>query len=273
MLRVRSDALLGDDEGRRWFRGQLFHGLAYEVEADGRVAGLVSMVAGRAADPSSDWLPLPPGGVRADRASLEMAGDYGPWTWLGLPVCGVVYSFAVDGTCSVEETFDDGLPDDRGRRAWYGSGAPNILVEQAGSTVWFEDGSVRTRRIDDVLLLNLIVSEQGWLRGIVLKGASLLDVDSIARRPFAAKLLLLGAGVDDALLARLAALASFRDVQRLAVTETALGRAAVDVLASAERLLSVTLEGNAGLGSIEAERLRALRPEMMVELRGSVDEG
>jgi hypothetical protein len=264
MLRVRSSALVVDDQGHLRFAGELFSGLAYRAEADGGVPAIDIIEGGRARGISDDWLDLPEGGARVDRSSLQAAGDYGPYLWHGAPVTGVVYTFDRAGPCLVEELYRDGLPTDDAMRAWYRTGALKQLVRGEEGSAWFEDGRLQAKGADDTTLLNLIVHEDGRLGGLTLADATLLDLAATAQLPLADELFLIGPAIDTALLTALRDRTALAAVPRLRLIETSAGPEVVDLLVTFEGLQELWLRQNPGLQLADAERLRALRPGCVV---------
>jgi hypothetical protein len=262
-LRARLSALATDEEGRLCRMGVPFSGLAYCVADEGIVCEIKVVEKGTVIGPSSDWLDVGRG-RRLDRASLDLADDYGPLVWRGTPVDGVVYFFDTRGVCLVEEAYEAGQPTDAARREWYASGAPKALLRGSEGSAWFEDGRLRNRRGDGRTLLNLVVRQDGRLGGIVLQDQSLFDVATVRPMVLSDDVMLLGRGIDARLLGMLLDETELGAVPRLRLIETAIGPQDVGVLASLPGLGELWLAKNPSLSPHDADVLRARRPDCVV---------
>ena len=270
--RVRLNSLATDEAGRLCFRGQPFTGMAYRVDDDGIVQALECVDAGQRTGPSDDWLALPADGRRLDLSHLDMAGDYGPYLWRGVPVTGVVYTFHRDGPCLVEEAYREGQPTDEARRAWYPSGVPRQLVQGQDGAAWFEDGGLQSKGSGETTLLNLVLRDDGRLGAINVGDAALLDLAAVARMALSDEVFLIGPGIDTPVLMALRQTTPLAAVPRLRLSETAVGPESIDVLAAFQGLKVLGLRQNAALRPEDAERLTALRPDVRVEYQAADEE-
>lgn len=261
--RIALSALLPDEAGLLLRDGAPFSGLAYRVGAEGIVEGIEKVEGGRVVGASSDWLDLG-AGHRLDRAHLELGDAYGPLLWRGAPVDGIVYVFDRQGVLLLEEAYDAGEPADTARREWYPSGAPKALLQGKDGSAWFEDGRLRSRRIDGTTTFNLVVREDGRLAGMTIDDRSLLDIASLEAMPLSDEVMLVGGAIDAALLQALVDGTKLASVPRLRFIQTALAADAVDVLASLPWPRELWLAKNASFGVPEAEALRARRPDFVV---------
>lgn len=271
MLRVKFSALTVDSRGVLRFGDAIYSGLAYHVDPEGVVQAIDLVEAGRTTGRSNDWLEVPEGGERVERAGLEMAGDYGPYLWRGASITGVVYSFDSRGVCGVEEIYRHGLPSNEGRRSWYPSGAPWQLLQGEDGSSWFEDGRLQSKSSGDTTLLNLVVRD-GRLSGIVAWDQSLIDIETIKRMTFADELLLIGPAIDTALLMTLSDRTALAAVPRLRLIETSVGPEVVALLKTFTGLTTLWLEKNHALRPDDAERIRSARLDWTVHYQERDDE-
>lgn len=268
--RVRTSALQTDTTGRACRAGARYSGLGYRVDDEGMVCEMVVYEDGVATGVSEDWLPLVRG-VRIDRASLEIAEDYGPLLFRGAPVDGVVYDFTRDGACVREEALEFGQSTGMACNEWYSSGARRSVVNTGGGWGWFENGRLRTVATGSQLELNLLLSDEGRLRAIVLHNASLLDIETLGALSFDDEVLLTGRALDDQAVDRLFFGTGFRAVPRVRLIETAVGPLTIAYLGLMSALREVWLTRNRALNSVHAEALRRLRPDCTVHEEGEAE--
>jgi len=267
MLRVRSSYLVPDEASRLRYREAPFSGLAYDVGDDGVLRAIAAVEGGRITGESSDWIELPAGGVRVDWELLEQPEDYGPQLFLGAPFTGVAYFFERSGACVAEVEHVHGYATEVSQREWYEEGEPREVIGGGEYTSWFQDGRLKRRATGGVVVYNLITrDDDGRLAGIVLRDPSLFDLAAVSAMTLSDDLMLLGGGVDSALLRDLRDHGGLSATRRLRLIETGIGPEGVGVIASLGNLAELWLEDNPRFGPAEARQVEALRPDCKVHL-------
>ena len=253
MLRIHRNALTDGIDGLRRGDDTPFTGLAYCIAADGVLASIEQVDAGRVVGASADWIALPPGGWRMDLDFLDPGEGYGPLLLGGEPFSGVAYTFEEDGICTAEALYAAGYPTETSGRAWYRSGALKALTDPVGTvSCWFEDGALQYHAVGPELRYNVIAGAAGHIEGLYVQDAALCDVRALQRHPLGADVRLMGAGVDGALLAALPGLAQ---VATLRLNRTGISLQDWDVLMTLTGVRDLHLDENPAIGEAEAEAL------------------
>lgn len=260
MQRLRAGFLIRGVDGRLRHGKALFSGLAYSLRHDGTLEGLMAASEGVITGPSSDWLPLPDGGLRVNSALLEMPEDYGPRLFQGKPFTGIAYAFTRSGYCTSEIEYAGGFATEVSERRWYVSGQPKMRVDGGEYTSWFPDGRVQRRGSKGELVYGLNTRDDGHLRELVLRDARFLDMETLSALTPTEEFQMLGGAVDTAMLHTLREQTDIGAVPRLRLVQTRVGAEGVEILAAFKNLREVWFDGNPGLGLQEARKLERLRP-------------
>ena len=264
LLRVRASALAPGEYARLEYQDAPFSGLVYDVREDGIVTAITAVADGTATDPSFDWLPLPENGIRVDSSFIGEREDYGPELFQNSPVTGVVYFFAPSGACTAEVEFKDGHFTDASLRRWYENGAPRQITGDGESASWAADGRLLSRAIAGNLVYNLIVRDNGWLDGLVLRDKALFDLETIRAFPTSEDFMLLGRAVDSELLGLARSRTTIGEASYLRLIETLIGPEGIEEILAFHRLSRLDIKRNPRLGAEEAEAIRSRRPGLEV---------
>jgi hypothetical protein len=256
------------------FLGQAgYTGLAYHVDEAGVVGRLEAFRDGFSEGASEDWLDLPEGGLRVDSGFLDMTEEGGPLLFQDQPFTGISYYFDEgDGHCVEEERVESG--EIESGRGFFPNGKRRYETNGMDCLHWLEDGRIGAKDYQGLTVYRLTLDEAGQLFWLVLRDASLLELEVVNSLRLAADFKLSGQGVDSHVLHALSRHPDFPAIRqlRLASTDVA-GGDLVDILRqdpsdplgrTGLNLTGIELVGNPGVLADDAAQLTAMRPSCAV---------
>ena len=266
MMRLRFSALTR--VGARVFLVQAgYTGLAYHVDEAGVVARLEVFRDGISEGTSEDWLELPEGGLRVDSGFLEMTEEGGPLLFQDQPFTGISYYFDEgDGHCVEEERVENG--EIESGRGFFPGGERRYESNGMDCLHWLEDGRIAAKDYQGLTVYRLTLDEAGKLFWLVLRDASILELDVVNSLRLAADFKFSGEGVDSRVLHAIAGHPDFPAIRhlRLASTDVA-GGDLVNILRqdsseppgrAGPNLTGLELVGNPGVLADDAAHLTAM---------------
>jgi len=262
-LRIRLSQLAARED--RYLIGEeAFTGVAYQIDSQGVVEGLLEIADGSVSGPSNDLLPFPKDGQRVDQKFLTMEEDYDLWNYQQQPFDGLAYLFDQDGFCLRESAYEEGVETGTPSRSWYAGGEPKSAGSEDGGLAWFRDGRLRAAEGPEGTLFNLILSNEGALQGIYCEEIKLFEAERYRDLPVQSSFSILGSAFDTTALAELMRRLDLSSIRELTLNSTRLPPEGLAELALFPKLEQVDFVQHPLLSREDALLLKRSRPSVNV---------